>query len=138
MPLYKCYYFKLEELVSKEIFSKYGDRAWQFLDPRLLASIDAIRVFFNVPMTANNWHKKGPRKYSGFRERSCEVGADESQHRHGRACDLVCKIPAKDLRERIRTSPEKFPHITTIEDDVDWLHVDVRQREEKSIVLIKP
>jgi hypothetical protein len=138
MALYKCFYFKLDELVSPDIFKKYRDVAWQFLDSRLLVTIDAIRVFFDVPMTINNWKTKGPRVWSGFRERACPIGASESQHRMGRAADIVCSIPANEMRDRIMANPEKFQHLSTIEDGVDWLHVDVRQADWKGIRLINP
>jgi len=135
---YRPIHFKLEELVSPGVFKTYGERAWEFLDDKLLREIDKVREYFDVPMTINNWHTKGTRVASGFRERGCMTGAECSQHRFGRAVDIICSIPARELRCKIMEKNRLFENITTLEDDVEWLHMDTRPREQGTIKLIKP
>lgn len=137
--MYKCKYFKIEELVSRSIFEKYGDIAWQFFDPLALRTLDQIREQFGQ-LLVNNWHSGGTLQYRGYREKACTVGAVNSQHRHGRAFDCSSKMfSAEDMRAVILTHQHKFPLLAVIEMDVSWLHFDVRNiNTDSGIVKIHP
>ncbi len=129
--------FSIWDVVPDTVYKTYGDSAWQFLDGRAMESLD-ILIDFLGPLTVNNWKYGGVRRWSGFRDSTCPVGAANSQHRHGRAIDAVGKTGAKDMRKKILDNQELFPYVTTLEDNVDWLHFDIRQRKENGIILIKP
>lgn len=132
--LYIPKYFKLHELVSKNIYNRYNEKAWEFLDPRALQMLDAVRIRFGE-IVVNNWKHGRDRQYSGYREKDCKIGADNSQHRHGRAFDCISyTVKASDMREYILSHQDEFPYITCIEDGVSWLHFDCRNCEPVKLI----
>jgi len=132
--VYRPKNFILEEFVSKEIFKKYGERAWQFLDERMTENVQAIRDYYGVPVTANNWKWGGQFQYRGFDAyefRKTYV----SQHHAGRACDLdVQGKTAQQVRDDIVSGRLVLPHPNVwIEDNVNWNHMDVRFSEVEGV-----
>lgn len=127
---YKPTHFDLQELVDPDTFATYGERAWQFLDPRLLANMDRIRNRYDRPIWVNSWNIPGGKfSYRGFRPPSYKGGAPFSQHRFGRAFDFdVQGMTAEEVREDIRKNPDNFDFssITCVELDTNWVHVDCR------------
>ena len=65
--------FRLEELVCDHVFKKYGQTAWQFLDPRLIQTLNYIRDKINKPMEINNYHWGGGDSQSGLRCNLCHL-----------------------------------------------------------------
>ena len=63
--MYKCKYFDIRELVSPEVHRLKGDRCWRFFSPIALKGLDKLREKYG-PITINNWHIGGDRKFSGF------------------------------------------------------------------------
>lgn len=127
MKTYKPTHFRLEELVPRTIFEDYGDQAWEFLDSRLLYTIDCLREVLAIPLVVNTWLWNGDSHFRGYRPRTCEVGAANSQHRHGRACDILCpRGNINSIRLKIIELNHIFPYLAAIEDKVSWIHVDVR------------
>jgi hypothetical protein len=53
--VYRPQYFWLTELVCKQVYNKYGDKAWLFLDDKAVVTLDWIRRTLNKPITINNW-----------------------------------------------------------------------------------
>ena len=49
-------YFELQELVCPHVFFRFGEMAWQFLDPRQLILMDWIRKRLG-PVYVNNWYE---------------------------------------------------------------------------------
>lgn len=137
---YKPKFFITQELVPPDIFNTYGeDYSLMFLDPRLLKTIDQIRKHFNESMHINNWYWSGRNTQRGFRRPYSSVGAELSQHKFGRAADFdIAGMEAEDVRKEIINKQHLFPEITTMEDDVSWVHIDIRARKEKEIYLFKP
>lgn len=140
MKYYEPKHFSPQEYVPPEIHASLGDKSILLIDDRILKTDDAIREFFNVPVTINNWHTGGPRKYSGFRPHDCkDVGALWSQHRFGRASDkLLTGIDAATARRAILDNRKYFPFITCMEDAVTWLHTDCRCHIGPDIAIITP
>jgi len=125
-------HFKLHELVPSEYYHKYGDFAYKFLDARALILIDAIRKRYGS-MTCNNYGYGGGRTESGLRIPSSNYYSPTSQHTFGRAFDLIPKnVTANEIRDDMRDFGIGILHMPnsidsiTVEDDVSWLHVDVR------------
>jgi hypothetical protein len=109
------------------------------MDYRILKTVDVIREFFGKPCTINNWHLGGSRTNSGYRTPLTATGARWSQHRFGRAVDMLIKdVDAETARKEILKEKNHFPYVTVIEDKVSWLHVDCRAVSGSDIVLIKP
>ena len=50
----KTKHFKAHELVPPEIYEKFGERSYMFMDDRLLLLIDDLRNRFG-PATINNY-----------------------------------------------------------------------------------
>ena len=128
-------YFQLQELVSKAVYDKYGDFAWNFFDEKLLATIVALREkILCVPLVCNNWKSGGSLSQRGFRENTCEIVAEKtktnkiycSAHCIGKGVDLSSgKMTAEQMRKRIEESKHLLPYNVRIEKDVNWLHIDI-------------
>lgn len=134
---YRPKHFQLQELVDPETYEKLGSNSWIVLDPRAVMTLDQLRARFGI-CTVNNWVSGGAFRYRGFRPPQCDVGAKLSQHRFGRAFDCTFNASAYAVREYILANPHEFPHITTLEDEVTWLHFDVRDTGRPGIMVIKP
>lgn len=137
MITYRPKHFDIRELVDPETYEKLGSNAWIVLEPRAVITLDQLRDRFGR-CTVNTWHLGGTLRYRGFRPPQCTVGAALSQHRFGRAFDCSFNASAHAVREYILANPQEFPHITTLEDEVTWVHFDVRDHGGPHIKLIKP
>ena len=139
---YACKHFVTQEFVPPEIYNVYGEKSLYFVDYRVRWTADAIRQYFGVPVTANNWHRKSSGlRYRGFRPPACEVGAALSQHKFGRALDCdVADVPAEQVRKEILSNPDEpaFRYITCIEAGVKWLHFDCRDTNSIDMLIVQP
>ena len=135
--MYKPDHFGIKELVPKDIYNKYKQKGDTFLfqvifDNRLLRVIDEIRKKFGS-MTINDWSWGGTNQYRGFRPPGCSVGAKLSQHRFGRAADLIPKnITSGEIRQEIIKDQNSgiWKLVGGLEMNISWLHVDVRARTD--------
>ena len=94
-------------------------------------------------MSVNTWHWGGSSEYRGWRPWDCGVGAFLSQHKFGKALDLLpTEITSEKIRKDIKKdqNQNEFKYITCIEDNVIQLHLDVRNwnRTKHGILIIKP
>lgn len=134
-------YFQLYELMPPELYtydmmvSEYArERAFaNYFDEKLLITIDIVREIIGLPLICNTWFQDGNRKNCGLRTMQCEVGAAHSQHKLGKAVDLIChKMSAEDMRKKIEANKDKLPYNIRIEADVNWLHLDTKDRTSNS------
>lgn len=125
-------HFRIEELVSKRVFTLYGENAWQFFDPRLIETIDFIRDKFGVPIYANDWYRGGDFQYRGLRENLCPMVSEKtlygitylSPHVMGRALDFDVKdMTADEVRADLKII--KLPYPIRLENNVNWVHLDM-------------
>lgn len=121
-------YFQISELVCEHTHSKWGERAWQFLDTDYLRVLLVIRRdILQVPMTCN--HDDAYQR--GLRCNMCELVKEKnrnylSSHILGKAGDFTCKgLTAQQARERIKANAHLLPCNIRLEDKVSWLHFDV-------------
>lgn len=121
-------YFQISELVCEHTHSKWGERAWQFLDTDYLHALLVIRRdILQVPMTCN--HDGAYQR--GLRCNMCELVKEKSRnylssHVLGKASDFTCKgLTAQQARERIKANAHLLPCNIRLEDNVSWLHFDV-------------
>jgi uncharacterized protein YcbK (DUF882 family) len=133
-------HFKLHELVSKQVFKKYGERAWTFFDPRLVETLDFIREKLDKPITVNNWISGGPLEQRGFRCNMDPLPLKKtksgiiycSAHMCGQAVDFDVKgMTAQKVRDWIIQNQDSLPYPIRLEDGVSWVHLDVRQANQK-------
>ncbi|WP_035105521.1 peptidase M15 [Desulfohalovibrio reitneri] len=134
-------HFAIEELVPPEFLREYTERIlWGLLDSRLLWTIDALRDIYG-PLVANTWHGGGEHAYRGLRPHDCHVGAPLSDHKYGRAVDLVpVHATSEQMREDIRRDahPEAFQHLTVVELDTHWLHIGFRNIDNSDGIIWIP
>lgn len=136
----KCKYFRIQELVDKTTFDKFGEEAWMFFNPLALVALDGIREFFKSPIVVNNWASGGSFQARGLRLSYQNVGGIWSQHRFGNAFDCtIAGVDAETVRMTIFANQNNplLINITCIEDDVTWLHFDCRNISNR-IKIVRP
>lgn len=137
-------YFKLSELVCPHILEKYGERAWMFLDSRLLLNLDTIRERIGKPIYVN----MGDMRQRGFRCPKCEIVKEKldagelylSAHTMGKAVDFnVRDIEADVMRLWLAKNGHLLPYPIRIESGVTWVHMDVFPNPtDQKIYFFKP
>jgi hypothetical protein len=132
-------YFSIEELVDKATFTKYGDKCWQFMCPRLLETLIILREGLGKSMTINSWKNGGSQQQRGLRTNTCSIVSKKtaanklylSAHVLGKAVDItVSGMEAEDARMWIKANADLFPHKIRLEHNmkgkpISWLHLDV-------------
>ena len=133
----KSKYFKVHELVPKKMYEKYGEKAWRYVDARLIETIDKLKEHFNLgTMTINNYFWNGDREWSGIRTPDSPNYSYGSQHSFANAFDIVFShYSAEEVRNYIIDNPHEFQYIKGMELEVSWLHIDVRNEDD--IVLFR-
>ena len=121
-------FFQISELVCDHTHSKWGERAWQFLDTAFLESLLVIRRdILQVPMTCNS----SAAHQRGLRCNRCELVKGKSNvylssHILGKAGDFtVTGMTAEQARQRIMANASLLPCNIRLEGGVNWLHIDV-------------
>jgi len=133
-------HFRIEEFVPEHIYTKWGEQAWWFIDDRLISVCDRLRERHG-PMVINTWYSDKLisaymyRDQSGLRTQSHYATVQDyinsmSQHKFGRAADALFRdTTASVVRKDILNNPQDYPEIKGIENDIPWLHVDVRNSD---------
>jgi hypothetical protein len=132
--MYICKYFRIEELVDKYTFEKWGKKSWQFFNPQALMMIDGIREYFDSPMYINNWLWGGNLQFRGLRPLYVDTGKKYSMHRFGGGFDgWLKKVTVKEAREEILKNKdhELLKHINCTEAIDTHLHTDVRNISDR-------
>ena len=121
-------YFQISELVCNHTHSKWGERAWQFLDIAFLENLLVIRRdILKVPMICNH----DAQLQRGLRCNMCDLVRQKdsvylSSHMLGKAADFTVKgMTAQEARTLIRKHADLLPHPLRMEGGVSWLHIDV-------------
>lgn len=131
--MYRCKYFKLYELLPPSLYEN-EEEGWERFDERLLKTIDIIRELLGVPLIANSWKQGGTFTQRGLREQNSKTGSPKSQHKLGRALDVVSStMPAEEMRQKIAEHADELPYNIRIEAGVSWLHVDVKEGNPQKI-----
>lgn len=137
-------YFSIEEVVPKELYSKFGDKSQWFIQRETLLLADFIRDRFGKSMTINNWHEGGALNNRGFRMPDCATGGFLSQHKFGKAIDFSIegKSPIEIYQDIvINFDMYRRAGLTTTEDvnmTPTWNHVDIRQTNSNKLLIVQP
>lgn len=125
-------YYKVHEFVPEHIYKKYGEKAWRFIDSRLISSFDTIKERFpNGTVTLNNYFWGGNRHWSGIRTSKSPDYSETSMHSFASAGDAVfSEYEAEEIRQDIIANPEIYPYIKGIEMGISWLHIDTRNEDK--------
>lgn len=120
-------FFQVRELVCSHVFSKWGERSWQFLSTDYLHNLLVIRRdILQMPMVCN--HDGAEQR--GLRCNMCRMVKEKkaaylSSHILGRAGDFsVQGLTAQEARSRIRAMQNLLPYPLRMEGGVSWLHID--------------
>lgn len=137
-------YFDVQELVCKHVYNKFGDNAWQFFDDRLLETLFVIREKLGKPIHVNNWQVGGNLTQRGLRCNVCSLVAEKtrlekvymSAHSQGTAVDFDVKgMTALEVRNWIKANQVLLPYPVRLEQDVTWVHLDMRNDGKKGKVV---
>ncbi len=134
-------YFKIQELVDEDVYKRFGEYAWQFIDHRLIDCLLFIREELGKPMIANNWHAGGKFSQRGLRHNrsSMVIGKKRpylSAHMMGKALDFdVIGMDAESVRNWIVEHKKELPHKIRLEHKMNatpipWVHLDVFDNED--------
>lgn len=131
--MYKPRFFKVQELVPPAIYEARGEQALALLDDRVLLTLDQLRVQFGV-CTVNDWLWGGQYSQRGLRTPEAVEYSPTSQHSFGRAMDChFAKVEAAEVRQWLLSHGDQCVHITFLEDDISWLHFDVRNGDRLTL-----
>lgn len=139
IQFYKPEYFRLEEIFPAEVIEAYGEDCWQFMDHRILQTIDVIRKRLNRKTYINGYNpiRKRVYQYRGFRPNTYIADyLNCSQHRFGRALDFdVEGMTAAEVRAWLLENQDLLPHPIWVEETnkgepIDWNHIDVRYSDK--------
>jgi len=145
--VYEPIYFELKELVCPHVFNKFGEGAWQFLHPRLLITLDKLRERLNKPIFVNNWDIGGSFDERGFRCIQCELVKKAikekrlyvSPHMEGQGADFdVEGMLSGEVRQWIVKNQGILPYAVRLENNVSWIHLDVREVKGYKVYLFNP
>ena len=142
--------FRIEELVSREVFHAYGEDAWALLDTDTLHVLMILRGYIDKPITINNWLWGGHFDERGFRENICDICKGKtdkgklytSGHVLGKAIDFHVDGLSSDLiREWMLDNMELFPCKIRLENElngtpISWVHFDTKYYEKNPKVYL--
>lgn len=135
---YSPKYFKIQELVPREIWDKYKDASWQFLNPPMVSMLDVIRIRFGK-MMINNWADGGGFNLCGYRPFDCKIGAQLSRHKFGGAFDIhPYSATVEEIKLDIMKHRIQYMYLNRIEDVSNWLHIDNYPTFSCDIQIFKP
>lgn len=121
-------YFNIKELVCHHVYEKFGERAWIFLDTMALRLLLVLRRdILKVPLVCNT----KTLTQRGLRCNLCEIVRGKtspylSAHVTGKGFDLSSPaMSAEEMRLKIAENVDLLSCKVRIEQDVNWLHIDV-------------
>jgi hypothetical protein len=126
----KTKHFNIKELVNPNIYKRYGDSSWKFLNPLILNAIDTLREGIGSPIIINDWQWGGNYQDSGMREVDSSIGALYSMHKFGCAMDLKFPDSSVDVVYDYILDNEEYWYNTgvrrleNIKHTPTWLHID--------------
>ena len=146
--MYKCKYFKIQELVSKIVYDRYGDFCWRFFSDDFKKDLDTIREHHKSGLTINDW-VFGKTNFSqcGFRSNLDPMVKGKttlycSAHCMGKAVDLHSKDNVKlwnDCKYLIENG--KLKTIKRLESQEStkngWVHVDCFETNDGKLEVFK-
>ena len=129
--------FSIYEFVDEDVYNKFGEKAWRFLDPRLLHTMAVIRYALGKPIIINNWKWNGSFSQRGLRTNISPIVSKHSlylsAHMRGAAVDFdVEGMPASKVREWLVNNEYILPYKIRLErkilsknQEINWVHLDV-------------
>lgn len=142
----KSKYFRIEELVSKQVYEKYKEKCWEFIKPEIILFLDNIREFYKKPVIVNNWLYGGNLSQRGLRTNQDPIVKEKnslyvSQHCLGGAVDFnVQGVSPEEVAKHIIDNQEYYRNfISRLENPkqtATWTHVDCANTEDEEKIII--
>ncbi len=134
-------YFYLDEYIPETLYTTFHTKPHLLvglLDVRLINADLLLREKFGA-ITINNWWNNGDRYWSGLRTIDSPYYSLTSQHSYGRASDKIFhNVTAQEVRDYIKGNWEELG-IMCIEENVSWVHSDVRLwHQGDALLIVKP
>lgn len=131
----KCRYFDIKELVSKQVYKKFGEQAWMFFGPDEKDDLDTIREANGAGIIINNWATGGTLSQCGFRCNLDPLVISKtniycSSHMMGKGFDLHDSLGRNSrlysiVEELIKHKKLKaFRRLESLNSTPGWVHVD--------------
>lgn len=133
--MYVPTYFTLKEVLPMQFYKDHihmGKKLWLMFDERLLKAADAIREEYGK-MVVNTWAFHGNSQWRGYRPWDCPIGSSISQHKFGRALDMVPVFESPEIIRMDLLSNFLDVDISCVELGVPWLHIDTRNRNGEGV-----
>lgn len=122
-------YFRITELVCPDVYKKWSERSWQFLDTDALYVLLILRESILCrPMYLNNYSRGITQR--GLRCNKCQLVKEKAtvyltQHSFGKAWDFTVQgMTAEQARQKIKANADKLPCPVRLEKDKTWVHID--------------
>lgn len=130
----------LDEYIPKGLYLQWEQKPHiliGLLDRRLIQADQLLRDKFG-PIIINNWWNDGDRNWSGIRTPISPYYSYTSQHPWGRASDKIFNyVSAQEVREYIKGTYRELG-IMCIEENVSWIHSDVRWTRNDELLIVYP
>lgn len=134
-------HYDIQSFVPRDVFERFGMKSVWFIDKRIVRL--AEWCYDEIGMAViNDWASGGHHDSRGFRPCSDTEGATFSQHRYGRAVDLVFPhLPSYDRIRQVIIANFKYLNetygLTTMEADTpSWLHLDLRLTLQEDLLIV--
>jgi hypothetical protein len=136
-------FFDLHELICPHVMEKYGEFAWNFIDPRLVILINTIRDRYGREIIINNYTSGGVYSQRGLRCQNCNTVKERTKdgkiylsgHITGKAFDFdVSGLVAEEVRVWLKSHPNWCPYSFRLEKNVSWCHLDLYNNTENKII----
>lgn len=111
--MYKCYHFGIKELVSPEVYQKFGENAWMFFNEAELEDLDTIRETWKYSIIINNWAWGGTLKQCGLRSNLDQIPRDKTR-REQLYLSAHCMGKGFDLHDKLGRNKKLFEHIYSL------------------------
>ena len=153
--MYKCKHFGIKELVSKIVYQKFGDFAWNFFDDDVLKDIDTIRegweAYLKVKypkekagIVINNWANGGNLSQCGLRSNADPIVKEKttpycSGHCLAKGFDLhPVNGRYKEFYEFVcnfikQGKTKKIKRVENFKSTPNWCHIDAFQTSNNTL-----
>ncbi len=144
-------YFKIQELVSKDTYDKYGEKkCWEFFNPNIIKFINLLREDLGKPITINDWLWGGSFTQRGLRTNLSPMVKEKtnkgimyvSAHVQGCALDFNVKdMSVKEVYNYIIKNYDRYKNYITRIENINsaptWIHVDCIWTGKNKLVIFK-
>lgn len=134
-------HFSAAELIPPADYAKWGEGGVMMINPLLCLMLDQLRERHGrlvINSTGRDRQQSGLRTVDFYRreyrnltktQQQVKFSSSRSAHIRGDAADCIpLDTTVAKIHQDIKDNPDLYPFIHFVEDDVSWLHIDVRNQ----------